>query len=75
MPHKDGWSVRREGAQRAAKVVRGREKAISYARGIVLSSGSTGVTVHKVDGTIHRRMSATAIKRKRKVGTTSAKKK
>jgi len=75
IPQKSNWAVKREGTQRATKIVSTRDSAISFASRIAITLGSTGVTVHRADGTIQKRIPTTAIKKSKKTRRAIAKKK
>ena len=66
IPQKGSWAVKREGAKRATKVVSNKSTAVSIAKGIV--SSSSGVTVHRRDGTVERRIKTAASKKVSRAG-------
>ncbi len=51
VPHKDGWAVKSEGADKAAKVTRTQREAIEVGRSIAQKRGAENV-IHGRDGRI-----------------------
>jgi len=52
--HKDGWQVKRDGAQRASNVCNTKKEAVAVAREISRNQG-TELQIHKENGQIQRR--------------------
>ncbi len=52
--HKDGWQVKRDGAQRASNICGTKKEAVSVAREISRNQG-TELQIHKENGQIQRR--------------------
>jgi hypothetical protein len=53
MPHKDGWQVKRDGGQRASRVVETKAEAEKIAREISRNQ-ETELIVTRMDGSIER---------------------
>ncbi len=53
VPTKDGWAVRREGAERAANLYQTKRAAVDRATTLAKNSSSR-LIIHKQDGTIEK---------------------
>ena len=65
IPQKGNWAVKREGAQRADRVLSEKKTAISRAKSIARTGTAAPIIVHKRDGTIERRVKARKTTRKK----------
>lgn len=52
--HKNGWAIKREGTNRATKIVHRKKAAVSTAKSIAHKKPATDIVIHKKDGTIEK---------------------
>ena len=75
IPQQGKWVVRKEGAKRAVAVVSDKVAAVSRAKELVKSGGTTVAIVHKKDGTISSSYSAKKVPAKNTTGKNTSVKK
>lgn len=66
IPQKGNWAVKREGAQRADRVVSKKTTAILRAKSIARSGTAPAIIVHRKDGTIEKRVTPRKAARKKR---------
>lgn len=52
VPHKDGWAVKKPGAERSSAIAPTQREAQAIARGLVERAGGGEMVTHGVDGRI-----------------------
>jgi hypothetical protein len=68
IPQQGKWAVRKEGAKRAVAVVSDKVTAVSRAKELVKSGGTTVAIVHNKDGTISSSYSSKKVTEKKTTG-------